>query len=148
MVMIVNAPTAASIIVNSTNVNSRRIATVGTAPGPNTRCCYMRRIFYLDLRAQTLVASDAKGANFIERCEQAIAAEVVHIIHFEVALSWSRGSFECVLSVHRRAEAGAKKRGENAGQTNEISHLAASAYLGEVLLLFLVHCDHPFVDFI
>jgi hypothetical protein len=25
-------------------------------------------------------------------------------------------------------------------------HLAASAYLGEVLLLFLVHCDRPFVD--
>jgi hypothetical protein len=26
------------------------------------------------------------------------------------------------------------------------SHLAASAYLGEVFLLFLVHCDRPFVD--
>jgi hypothetical protein len=24
-------------------------------------------------------------------------------------------------------------------------HLAASAYLGEVFLLFLVHCDRPFV---
>ncbi|MDQ1388787.1 MAG: hypothetical protein QOF56_2241 [Acidobacteriaceae bacterium] len=26
------------------------------------------------------------------------------------------------------------------------SHFAASAYLGEVFLLFLVHCDCPFVD--
>jgi hypothetical protein len=60
MIVIVNAPTAAFRVVNYTNVESRRVPAIGTAPRPNTR-----PFLYLDLRTQTFVASDTKGAKFI-----------------------------------------------------------------------------------